>query len=299
MALDLGMGAGTGGETPQGQSVEGHGGTIDTGATPPQGAPAGRPEYVPEQFWRAMADDPTKGEVNLEAWGKAWGDTKGHSTRVEQELAELRKSANLPSAPKDPADYLTGYDLAAVREAAPKVIPEDEALRTEGAKEWMDLAAKWQLSVEQARGFFGDYMATLNGHLPDPVDPKAEMEERIKALGSEGAVMQEKVQKALDTMHVERAFTEEQQILLRDVVRAPGGLGFLYRALETRGSIAPPTLEARTGDRMTAFEIRAAMQTPRYRQDDEYRKRIMDAHAAHEAQAQRDQPATHRTLSLG
>ena len=300
MALDLGMDGAGGENKPEATRVEGHASSIDPSPTH-NDAPAGRPEYVPEKFWRAAQDDPTKGEVNAEAWGTAWKDTEATLTRTQQELADLRKQSDLPSAPKDAADYMTGFDLAALAKAAPKILPgDDEATAREaGAKEWFALAHKRGLSVDQARGFFADYMALLNDKMDDPVDPKVEMEERVKALGTEGAVIQEKVQNALDTMHGERAFSDEQQATLRSIVRQPGGLGFLYRVLETRGSIAPPTIDRPSGDRMTAFQIREAMQTARYRQDDEYRKRIMDAHAALEQATQRDQPATHRSLRLG
>ena len=299
MALDiLGEGAPPAAETPP--AVTGHGTSIDTSPPPVQGAPAGRPDYVPEQFWRALATDPTQGEVNAEAWGTAWKDTKGALTRTQQELAELRKQANLPSAPQSVDDYLTGYDLAQLRAASPKVIPEEDEAAAAGAREFFGLAHRHGLSVEQARGLFGDYMGVLDGQLPDPVDPKTVMEERIKALGSEGPQMAEQVDKAIQTMHGERPFTEEQTALLRDVVRAPGGLGLLWRTFRSGGSIAPPAVEARTGDRMTAYEIRQAMASDRYRQDDEYRQRIVDAHNAHTTGANgAAPPPTHRSLRLG
>ena len=290
-----------GGEAdPPAQTTEdGRSTTIPTDPPPPTGGPAGRPDYIPEQFWRAMADDPTRGEPNLEAWGKAWGDTKGHATKLEQELAELRKSANLPAAPQSVDEYLTGYDLAKLREAAPKVIPEEDEAAGKGAREFFTLAHKHGLSLEQARGIFGDYMGVLNQALPDAVEHKVLVEQRVKELGTEGATMVDQVDKAIESLHGQQPFSEEQVAMLRGMVTQPGGIGVLWRVFKAGGSIAPPTAEARSADRMTPYEIRQAMATPRYRPDEVYRKRIQDAHAAMVAERPAAEIGTHRSLSLG
>ena len=111
--------------------------------------------------------------------------------------------------------------------------------------------------------------------------------------------MAEQVDKAIESLHGNQPFTEEQTGLLREMVRAPGGLGILWRAFRAGGSIAPPTSETRVADRMTPYEIRQAMATPRYLQDDVYRQRIQDAHAAAVAERPAGETSTHRSLKLG
>ena len=161
----------------------------------------------------------------------------------------------------------------------------------------MQSAHKAGLSVDQARGLMTDYFVALNGHIADPVDDQATMQTAIKELGSEGPVIAEQVNNALNSMHATQPFTEDQAELLRDIVRAPGGLGLMFRAFRNGASTPPASLPG-GNDRMTRDEVRTAMTTRRYIVDDAYRQRIQEAHAAMTGETPPAGP-TRRTLSLG
>ena len=85
------------------------------GAAPP----AGKPEWLPDQFWAADANDPTKGTVLTETMAKAFRDNRAEVTRAQQRVAELSKTpANLPAKPDE---YWAAADYEAVKKAAPNV----------------------------------------------------------------------------------------------------------------------------------------------------------------------------------
>ena len=281
--------------------VPGAASTLPVHDAPPQPtAPEGRPEYVPEQFWRRSEADPTKGEAHLEAWGKSWHDTRATLTKTQQELAALRQQASLPSAPQNAADYYTGYDFAALEQAAPRAF-KGGGTDNVTIQVLQAAALKHGLSVEQLRGVTTDLFAGLNEHVPEAVEPQAAIAEQVKTLGTEGPRLADEVSKAMETLHAESAFDESQQALMKDILASPGGIGLMHRMLRSGGSIAPPTIEPRSAERMTQYEIQQAMVSPRYRSDDAYRRKVMDAHAALQAERKHDVEGmgVHRSLRMG
>lgn len=98
------------------------------GKAPAAVDPKARPENIPEQFW-----DAEKGSVNTEAAFTSLADSRAEVTRLQQELAELKKGAPPKEPPKEggkgePKEAAPkGLDLAALADTYAEKGTFDEA----------------------------------------------------------------------------------------------------------------------------------------------------------------------------
>lgn len=274
------------------------------GGTAAPREPGGRPEHIPAKFWKATAADPTLGEVNTEAWAKAWKDAETFASRLKAENDEFRKGEKVGSAPDKVEDYWTGYDTAALAKAAPKAFQGGEADNAT-LVEFFKAAQGAGLPTDKARAMFGAFMGGLHGAIPDEKPAAEQRKEAIASLGPHGAKMAEDVKGYLTEMHKRAPFTAAELNELEEMVRHGPTLSLLYSLSRgrTSGRQAPPAAPAGVSDVHTEDEITQAMQSPRYRTDDAYRERIdqalMRSHAARNNGAGGTSSSVSRTITLG
>lgn len=139
----------------------------------------GRPSNVPEQFW-----DAEKKAVNVDAWAKAWGETKAAHDKTANELKSLRDKNG--TVPEKPEDYLSEDHVKAGEIPPPDGVKNLGPIKTddEGLQAFLQSAHKNNLTGDQVANLIADMM-----QVADPMvqvfDEAAEMEK----LGNNGPAM--------------------------------------------------------------------------------------------------------------
>lgn len=117
---------------------------------------ADRPENVPEKFW-----DAEKKAIKSDEMAKAYAD-------LEKAHGKLRRDKGIKDAPEDVAEYFT--EALELDDDSPFNVGVDDP----GLKSWAEVAKKWNVDVDTARGLAKDWMKEMAPHAPEPVDPEAE-----------------------------------------------------------------------------------------------------------------------------
>ena len=241
-------------------------------------APQGRPDYVPEKFWRASKDDPAKGEVNLEAWGKSTRDAATYMKRIEGELKELRAGSG-GKAPEDVGEYATGFDLPALKQLAPNAFGGEEAetLDAVGEKPTIDAffaaAHKAGLPVEMARTMLGQFYAGIDQYIDAPVSDEARLQAAYDAQGPHKERIVQDVRGYVD--RVAPNLSQGQLGVVHNLVRSPEGLSLLWTLARQGTTQAPPDgLNGGRAEVMSEDELDKAFTDDRYYTDERYRDRV-------------------------
>ena len=242
------------------------------------GAPQGRPDYVPEKFWRASKEDPKKGEVNLEAWGKSTRDAATYMKRIEGELKELRAGKG-GKAPKDVSEYAMGFDLPALKRLAPNAFGSEEAetLDEAGEKPTIDAffaaAHKVGLPTDAARTMLGQFYAGLDEYIDPPVSDDDRLKSAIAGQGPNGQRIAQDVRGYVSGLA--GSLSQGEMAVVHQMVRSPSGLSLLWTLSRQGVATAPPDgLNGAGAEVMSEDELDKAFTSDRYYTDEGYRSRI-------------------------
>ena len=262
---DAGETTATGTEPTSTESQTTDPGTLDLSDTNPSETPAdGRPEWLPEKFWKA-GDNGAAGEAQYEELATSY-------KALEQKLSERPEAA--PERPEKVDAYLNEWDTAKIRSDLPRLnLSDDDA----ELKRFADAAFKHGLSVEQARGVATDYLTAANSAMPEAVTEEAVLQE----LGTDGVKMTTEVATWVAKLRNENVIDDAGVQALALAGFNAASLKALH-AIRTHalGTSAPDPhatgVQTRTA-RMDASEVNAGFADPRYKSDPVFRKRIQDA----------------------
>ena len=291
MALDFGGGGAAGGQDAGGGAGQGQGDA--GGGAAPAAWQQGRPEGVPEQYWRQSQADPTKGEVDVAAAIKAATDSRTAVGNRDRIIASLRADLAKAGAGDGEADagdgtipvlddYTRGFDWQGLHAAAPKAYPADSDGDRQAIGALLAAARDVGIPVDKARALAEGYYRGL-----DELTPDAPTEEQVRAriageLGVNGRQIMSDVDSMVAEAHRRQPFTKPEQAALTQMAMGSGGQAVLWRLLRASGSGAPPTATAR--DAMSSTEIDEALGSERYRTDAQFRDRV---HSAMQARQRR------------
>lgn len=260
------------------------GATVNLGGDPPVDPKAWEAAYDgPEAlrtYIRQKGDDPTAWEYDRERLAKSHGDRQSEITRLQQELAALRKGEGDDPVPATTAEYMQGLNREELKKLAPKVYKPVEGEK-HAAEEAFFAAAKEQgIPLGKSRKMFGAYMAGLDGFVEEPPSEQEQMASALKAAGPNGPQILGEVDDAILSMHKTQPFSDEQFAIIDTLRHQAGGMLMLHRMIRSKlGTTNPPNTDTTAADRMTMGEISAAMVSERYKRDSEYRKRIQSSYA--------------------
>ena len=233
-------------------------------------------------YARAKSDDPSAWEYDYDKMAKVMDDRLAEASRLQATLKEIRDAqADQGGAPPaDMAEYMTGFDHEALAKAAPKSYQK----RDESGKHVAETAFFRQMHsagvpVAKAREMFSGMMTELNGHIPDPKPDGERLQEAVTSLGPNGRQQLQDVNDWLGGLHKGQAFSDNEQIVLRNMMHTSGGLSALWRmsraAAGARPSVDTTNIgEAQKAEVLSLDEIHKAMGTERYKTDEAYRESI-------------------------
>ena len=207
------------------------------GAQPPQSGPApGADGKIPPQF---LNQD---GSTNQEALLKSWVDTQADRTRLSQRVSEFEK-AGREAVPEQYAAYREGFDLDALKEAAPKAAPAD-ATQEQAFEALLQSLHAQGVPMKAAHAAVADWYGKVDGMLPEPMSREDAMKAAIDALPN-GDVVATDVQTWLAAKARANAFDEGQLEVIGAMLTNPSGLSLLQRLSRENTTGAPPSVDRR------------------------------------------------------
>lgn len=239
---------------------------------PSPGPAAGKPAHIPDKFWVKDPSDPTKGTVNTDALIKSYGTAEKALRNLQHRAAELQKKGGGQPAPENVADYLTGYDLEALKTQAPKAFRGDQDNPI--LQSFFESAQAAGLSVDIARNMVGEFMGRINNAIPDAKPYEQLHKEAVGSLGPNGARMANDVSQYLKARHQREAFSKAELQELQHITASPGGISLLWNLTRQGAPSTPASITS--SEAYTDAELDDAMTSDRYKNDRQYRKRIDD-----------------------
>ena len=291
-------------ETPAETRMESGAGTLTTQEPQVNGsawesAYDGLPEL--KEFAAAKEGDPTAWQYDYAKLAKVLGDRRSHISKQDEVIKGLREAHGEVSIPDSVDDYLNGFDHEALKAAAGRAyLGRGESGANVSEQAFFEAMRQAGVPVDRARHAFSGFMTTLHGHVPEEKTAQERLDEAVKGMGPNGRQQLEDVNAWVGQQHSRNAFTEGEQAILDEMMRTTHGLSALWRMSRASGAGVPPDSQgAAHGDVLSLDEIRAAMRSDRYRNDEAYRKRITDAYG-HLSRGQ-GETSSHfsKTLSLG
>ena len=213
---------------------------------------AQRPEWLAEKFW-----DAEKGEARLESMSKAYATLEAAHDKL--------KSSKGNKAPKDADDYLKdGFEMPEGAENVKEFTADDPALQA-----FAKVAHKYGLPQEAFKGIVSEFLQSINGELPAPIDPEAEIEK----LGNNGKQI---VQAALvwaDSLEASGRYSaDEVDRLVADYAQDAAGIQLLMKLREDMGNKAMPIDADFDGKSYSEADYYARHRDPRYSKDAKFRE---------------------------
>lgn len=190
---------------------------------------AGRPEHIPENFWRT--GDNGEGIVDVENLGKSFQETKATLTRAQQELADLKKER--PPLPSNPDEYWDSLDWNDIAKRAPNTaarIPDGAKDAT--VRSLMASAHHVGIPKEQAQKMLDNYMVDLNQHFPEPMTDDQLLQKAVSHQGPHGMGIAREVNTYLESKHGQTPFSDEQIKVLNAMTRDGPSLSTLYALIK-------------------------------------------------------------------
>ena len=222
-------------------AVEGAGAspTEPTPALPVSGAPEGRPEWVPENFWTAGTDG--AGQVNTEAMAKSWNDTRAALTRAQQQVTELSKPRE--AVPLTPDEYWEGMDYTRLSERAPAAYAGGEG-ENPAVKAMLTALHKGGIPPAEARQVTADYFELIDKGMERPKTQAEARKEAVASLGPNGPRVAADVKAWLGDLAQAGAFgtKEEMEFITASATHGPALLALdAVRRASMKGG-GPPSL---------------------------------------------------------
>ena len=209
-------------------------GTNTTAAPAPDPTPTpGKPEWVPENFWRPDPADPTKGTVDAEAMAKSYNEFRGNDTRLRQQIAELTKTPE--GVPEKPDEYWERMDWEALQQAAPNAYAGEA--EQPYVQEMLKAAHTQGLPPEAARAMVTQFYTAINGDVAPATSPEEARKQAVGYLGPNGARMAADVRSMLTARAEKQQFGEKEVAALSRMVSDGPSLYVLWSILGSQ--VAP------------------------------------------------------------
>ena len=217
---------------------------------------------------------------------KTLADRLAHTSRQENIIRQLREEGakGAGTAPVNAAEYAAGFDVEGLKQKAGRAYTgRDEQGRNAAEMAFWNAMHANGVPLEAGRAAFTQFMEGLHSVIEPEPTPQERLTSAVEKLGPNGRQQLQDVNDWVGSLHRKQAFSEGQQRTMNAMMHSPDGLAILWRLSRMNGSAAPPGGGSRGGGEqvMTRAEIQDAMVTPRYKTDEEYRKRVQDALARH------------------
>ena len=234
----------------------------------------------------AMAQPDGTWKYDYAKLSKTLADRLAHTSRQENIIKQLREEGAKEGAkaPVNAAEYAEGFDVDGLKQKAGRAyLGRDEQGRNATEMAFWNAMHANGVPLEAGRAAFSQFMEGLHSVMEDPETPAQRLTKAVEGLGPNGRQQLQDVNDWVGGLHQRQAFTDGQKRVVNAMMHSPDGLAVLWRLSRMNGSTAPPGSGSAGGGEqvMTRAEIQDAMVTPRYKTDDEYRKRVQDALARH------------------
>ena len=206
------------------------------GGTPPEGQQEAPESYVagrvPKAFYRE------DGKHDIDGLSKSWFDTRSAYQSAQARIKEL-ESAAAEGAPEAWEGYSQKLDWDAVAKRAPNAYLGGGA-DNQAAMALLKRAHEQGMSLNKAQAFVEAYYEDLNGLVPERQSDEDRLKAAVGSLGPNGPVIAQEVRTWLESEHSQRAFTQDQLVVLKQMTHDGTAMSLLQRLMRQGGSAPPP-----------------------------------------------------------
>ena len=198
--------------------------------------------YVPKAF--RGQDGSFNGDQD--AVFKSWMDGRQQVSRLQAQVAELKRDVTGEGQVEDEKQYVDDFDYAGLAEKAQNMVAEGGSEENRIIAGFLRHARAAGIPKARAHALATAYFEEISAEAPEFKAPEQLRKEAMEFLGTNSKQIAKDVQGFLASRARHSPFTKEQMAVVRSLTHSGPGMSLLYSLSRGAASTAPPSAASAT-----------------------------------------------------